>query len=242
MRRKAILIIHGFAGGTYDQEFLANKLELIEDFDVFSFTLPGHDKFSAKGIKESDWIEAAESHVEELIKNGYDNIYLIGHSMGGVISCYLAGKYKEIQKLVLAAPAFECIASKDGKIDVIKSLKQSKKIVKRVGGLKGVLTRFIKFPISIVKEFQKLITDYQKAPTSINVPILIIHGMNDDMVPYESSIKVFNEIPHTNKKLVISKSLIHNVFNSDNKLEISKIVIEFLKSDKTYNNEIINIK
>ena len=42
-RRKAILIIHGFAGGTYDQEYLANFLELDRGFDVYTFTLPGHN-------------------------------------------------------------------------------------------------------------------------------------------------------------------------------------------------------
>ena len=30
--RRAILIIHGFAGGTYDQEYLANYLELERKF------------------------------------------------------------------------------------------------------------------------------------------------------------------------------------------------------------------
>ena len=37
--KKAVLIIHGFAGGTYDQEDLANYLELNRIFDVYQFTL-----------------------------------------------------------------------------------------------------------------------------------------------------------------------------------------------------------
>ena len=49
--RKAILIIHGFAGGTYDQEYLANELELQSHFDVFTFTLPGHDNNGFSKIK-----------------------------------------------------------------------------------------------------------------------------------------------------------------------------------------------
>ena len=46
--RKAVLIIHGFAGGTYDQEFLANFLELNSGLDVYTFTLPGHDVKSSE--------------------------------------------------------------------------------------------------------------------------------------------------------------------------------------------------
>ena len=34
-RRKAVLIIHGLAGGTYDEEPLANYLELNRKLDVF---------------------------------------------------------------------------------------------------------------------------------------------------------------------------------------------------------------
>ena len=41
--KKAILVVHGFAGGVYDQEYLTHRLELIDNYDVFTFTLPGHD-------------------------------------------------------------------------------------------------------------------------------------------------------------------------------------------------------
>ena len=42
--RKAIILIHGFAGGNYDYGSLNNDLELYSNFDVFTFTLPGHEK------------------------------------------------------------------------------------------------------------------------------------------------------------------------------------------------------
>ena len=41
--RKAILIIHGFAGGPYDEEDLANHLELNRNFDVFQFYSVCHE-------------------------------------------------------------------------------------------------------------------------------------------------------------------------------------------------------
>ena len=48
MFRKAILIIHGFGGGVYDEEYLSTNLEFIKNYDVFTFTLPGHDGFPAE--------------------------------------------------------------------------------------------------------------------------------------------------------------------------------------------------
>ena len=49
--RKAVLIIHGYAGGTYDLENLSNYLERRCSLDVYSFTLPGHTKLSLKTTK-----------------------------------------------------------------------------------------------------------------------------------------------------------------------------------------------
>ena len=40
MLRKAILVIHGFGGGVYDEEYLTNRLELIKNYDVYTFTQP----------------------------------------------------------------------------------------------------------------------------------------------------------------------------------------------------------
>ena len=97
--RKAILIIHGFAGGTYDEEDLAFHLELNRSFDVYQFTLPGHNKNLSK-VKYQEWIKASESKIEWLINKGYNNIYLIGHSMGGVIATYLSTKYRQVKKLL----------------------------------------------------------------------------------------------------------------------------------------------
>ena len=92
--RKAILVIHGFAGGVYDQEYLTHRLELISNYDVYTFTLPGHDGDFKHKITYKDWIKKVDHEMEFLINNGYSTIYVIGHSMGGVLASYAASKYK----------------------------------------------------------------------------------------------------------------------------------------------------
>jgi carboxylesterase len=107
LRKKAILLIHGFAGGAYDYGNLPNDLEFVNNYKVFTYTLPGHDKAIINKVTKDDWIKMSEMQIEKIIKHGYKEIYVIGHSMGGVIAAYLASKYKEVKKLVLAAPAFQ---------------------------------------------------------------------------------------------------------------------------------------
>lgn len=239
--RKAILIIHGFAGGMYDQENLRNSLELVKKFDVYSFTLPGHDKYVVKGVTKDDWIKSSEEHIEALIKHGYKDIYLIGHSMGGIICSYLSTKYSQVKKLILLAPAYQFMSSKNGKINIFSSLKQVPTVIKRFSGIDELISRIIKFPIKTVKELEKMIVSYQNIPEKINIPTLIIHGTKDDMVPYKSSEDVFKKINSKSKKLIIVKGLSHNVMKDKYQKELIDIITIFLKKKNKKEDKIIII-
>lgn len=226
--RKAILIIHGFAGGTYDEEELANYLELNRNFDVFQFTLPGHEKNLSK-VKYNEWINTCEKQVEWLIKNGYNKIYLIGHSMGGVIATYLASKYKEIKKLVLAAPAFHYLNVTKDELNVGKSLQIAPKIIKDYGG-DEVIARMLKFNISVIKEFMNLVKDYYDYPKYVTCKVLILQGNKDNLVPVTSSEYVYETIKSKDKELVILDGETHDIFRGNKKEEIFKLVENFLRS------------
>ena len=159
MLKKAVLIIHGFAGGTFDEEPLANHLELNYDFDVFTFTLPGHESVNRIKNKYNDWIEASEKQIEFLIEHDYKTIYVIGHSMGGVIATYLATKYQQIKKLVLVAPAFKYFYDKDDKL--LNVIKTGKLLLKDYG-YETIAGRIVKASLSSVKEFMILFKTYNR--------------------------------------------------------------------------------
>ena len=67
--RKAILLIHGFVGGIYDYDDLPNLLEVKRNFDVYTFTLPGHEKHIVKDVKYEEWIKAADNQIKFLIEH-----------------------------------------------------------------------------------------------------------------------------------------------------------------------------
>ena len=225
--RKAILIIHGFAGGTYDQENLANYLQLNRSFDVYQFTLPGHNKNLSK-VKYQEWIKESENKIEWLIENGYNNIYLIGHSMGGVIASHLATKYRQIKKLVLAAPAFHYLNVENDDLNIKESLKVAPKVIEDYGS-DEVVARFLKLDISAIKEFMLLVKKYYHAPKDVICPVLILYGTDDHLVPSTSSEYVYKELNQNIKKLVYIKGATHDVFRDDKKQQIFEIVEKFLK-------------
>lgn len=225
--RKAVLMIHGFAGGTYDHENLANYLQLNKNFDIFQFTLPGHDRNLSK-VTYQQWIDKSEEQVEWLIKQGYNKIYLIGHSMGGVIATYLASKYKEVKKLVLAAPAFHYLNVIKDDLNITESIKITPKIIKMYGK-DEIVGRLLKLYPNAVVEFMKLIKEYYDYPKDITCPTLLIHGKDDNLVPISSSEYVYESIKSNIKKLVLVESATHDIFKSEKTERINEIIEKFLK-------------
>lgn len=232
--RKAVLIIHGFAGGVYDLEYLATTLELNPRLDVYTFTLPGHTGENTKKITKEDWIEKCEDKLEFLIKNGYKNVYLIGHSMGGVLASYLASKYPEVKKLVLAAPAFKVNGHETGKWDISKVIKEVPKIIEQYS-FKYVKDRMTKVPVNFYSEFLELTANLQDVPEKITQPTLLIWGKEDKIVPPETSKDLLEKLKTDKKKLIIFTKATHAIFSEDKKVEATDYIEKFFKSTNALN-------
>ena len=227
--RKAILLIHGFAGGSYDYNTLANDLELYSDFDVFTFTLPGHDKTRITNVTKEDWINSAEKQVDKLIKNGYKRIYVIGHSMGGVIACHVAKKYPQVKKLILASPAFRYFTFKDDKLDILASLKQTPSLFKDYKP-DDVLSRILKLPIHTTMEFMNLVKEHSNDVKDIYCPILLLWGTHDKIVPIDSIMHVYNKAKSDSITLYEIENVTHDTFRNERYDEVLEIITKFLRN------------
>lgn len=227
--RKAVLIIHGFAGGTYDEEALFFKLQRNLEFDVYNFTLPGHMTNLSVDVKYVDWIKAVDKKIEYLNNVGYKKIYVIGHSMGGVLATHAAVNYSSVKKVVLVAPAFEFL-SLENENSFLKIVKNGPDIIKTYH-MKEVFSRFLKVSLSQFKEFEKLIDISRDNPKKINVPTLVVQGLSDQLVPYESSEKIFEDMT-CDKWLLELDGVTHDVFYGVKVDKICEEINKFLKSRK----------
>lgn len=223
--KKALVIIHGLAGNPSEHIGIMNYFS--EKYDVYTYYLPGHEKGFLNHPKKEDWIKASEEIIEVLRKK-HEEIYIVGHSMGGVIASYLASKYPEIKKLVLEAPAFSYNPN--------PGLKWFKYYDK-----KFFLTITKRFFVSVIKEFKELVNEYKDTIKKVKIPVLIIQGQDDIMVPYQSSINVYNKIKDKDKYLVLIKDLTHSLFYDDKYEEMLKMIEDFLIHD-SFDSEFYNEK
>ena len=225
MKHVAVLVIHGIAGGTYDEERFAFDCELVRKYDVFQFTLPGHNVKSIRHSTCDEWINASEEKLLYLINHGYHKIYLVGHSMGGVIATYLASKYKEVKKLVLVAPSFSHIEKEEGSI--IGAILKSPKLLKAYS-LDEIETRITKLPVRAINEFLKLVDTYQNAYNEVDIPVMILHGSKDQLVPIKSTREIFKKLKNKHKVYVTVRNYYHDIFHGVKVARIDHEIVTFL--------------
>lgn len=102
-KNKTIFIIHGFTADFDNLSIITEHFK--KDFNVYSINLPAHGK--SKTNKNLNDIYAYCDVVVDFIKNKkLKNIYLVGHSMGGLIAALIYQRIKDqIDKVLLIAPA-----------------------------------------------------------------------------------------------------------------------------------------
>ena len=99
----AVLIIHGYTGAPFEMSYLAERLNKA-GFTVSVPRLPGHGT-NGRDFLESGWKDWLRACVDAYLnlKAHYKTVYIIGLSMGGVLTILLAAKFKP-EKITLAAP------------------------------------------------------------------------------------------------------------------------------------------
>ena len=102
----ACLLIHGYMGTPFEVEPLAGPLDDL-GFVTRLLTLPGHnsslEEFRASGFRE--WAARAEAEYDALADE-YDEIIVLGFSLGGALALRLAETRSPKAVVTLAAPVF----------------------------------------------------------------------------------------------------------------------------------------
>ncbi|MED4603992.1 alpha/beta fold hydrolase [Paenibacillus validus] len=194
---RACLLLHGFTGGPYEVQPLADYLQGY-GYDCHVPTLPGHDP-ELLGLAAStwqDWLDAAADEARRLSRH-YASVDLIGFSMGGLISAYLANRFP-IRRLVLLSAAAIYISPVRFMRDLVDRMRthdwEHWQRVKRV-------------PLPAAVQFMKLARFAKRHELNrISVPTLIIQGRQDQIVHPRSARYIYNRIQGEKELLYVPKS------------------------------------
>lgn len=123
----AVLCLHGYAG--YPGELIRPGIDLYDaGLDVYCVRYPGHGTSGAdfQASTREDWIGTAYDACKDLCSR-YQEVSLVGHSMGGAVAVLLAGAFG-IKRMVLLSPALILPAMSMWKLRLAKLLKGGKPI------------------------------------------------------------------------------------------------------------------
>ncbi|WP_219884515.1 YqiA/YcfP family alpha/beta fold hydrolase [Merismopedia glauca] len=127
--------------------------------------------------------------VANLLPSKTDSVTLIGSSLGGLTAAILAQDYLQIDRLILLAPAFNFLSHWLPKLGDEKLDRwQSEKYL-------PVYHSYEQKHLPLNYNFINDARQYEKLPFSRSLPTLIIHGINDETIPINSSREFANTRP-----------------------------------------------
>lgn len=192
---RALLCFHGLLSSKADFDKILPRIAGLYDY-IACYDLPGHGyntlKFNTANIKR--FVLDMYDH----LSNTYEEIDVIGYSMGGIIACYLQS-VRRVRRLVLLAPSYRYLNLKN--YHFVKERSKQPNI-------SNVLPKKNYFHIF---RFAKIISDLSDDFHLIYPETLILWGKDDYLVKEESGHLLFQMVRNKNKRLFLLEG--HNHYN-----------------------------
>ena len=224
-----VVFFHGFMS-----DMIGKKPILIQKFcdkkklNFLKFEYSGHGKSSGKFINGniSKWTNEAKQLIKSKIKKD-KKLFFIGSSMGSWIALNLFPYFKKQIK------GFIGISSAPEFLEELMWKKFNKKIKKTIMDKKIYHLEQGEFTYPLTKQ---LILDGRKNKVlnnkiNLKIPIVLLHGTNDKVVPLNFSRKILKICKKSKKKLIVVKNGDHSL---SKKNDLKKIYNELNHMTKDY--------
>lgn len=215
---KLAILVHGYGGNCHQMEPYA-KIFATRNYDILAIDLRCHGK------SEGDDITMGENESKDLMlwvnkmleRNPQYKIILFGISMGATSICLACGNQLP-QNVVLA---IEDCGFSNAYNQLAHVYFKSKMAIKPIFKIFYSYTKR-------TKNFDLKKVDGVKALQKCKIPMLFIHGENDDFVPTENLKTLSSQLPETRKETYIAPNSAHVQSYLNNPKSYTKVVENFL--------------
>ena len=191
-----MIVAHGYTSSKWDEWYMKPVANILarNNFNVAVFDMRAHGESDGEettlGYREVDDIGVIINYLK---KRGLANrLGIIGYSMGGAVALMSLARYEELKAGVADSPYIDIRAS-------------GKRWINRVGApLRYILLAsyplIMRLTASRTGASPEKLVMYQYAQ-SINKPLLIIGGQQDDLVAIDEIKKFYDEVRKVNKNV-----------------------------------------
>lgn len=254
-----IIINHGFAEHLGRYDYVSKRL-VEAGYNVLRYDLRGHGQSKGpKGHIDSyeKFIEDADAMLAlmQISNPGLEN-YMMGHSMGGLITTLHGLRYptkvkgqilsgaangKLPEASTLKAKALALLSKVSPKVQIKNPVEEA------ICSDPLVVSNYLKDPlvlksasINFYNEFLNKATDEVLLDLdNYNLPVLILHGAEDKIVPKEISENFYKTARSEDKRLIVYPELFHEILNEGEKTDIMDTIIQWLDAGQMTSDQSI---
>lgn len=242
-----VAIVHGIAEHSGRYRHVGNYLAM-RGYTVHAFDLRGHGQSPGKRILFHHIDEHSEDVGEFLqwvqSQKGEEPLFLVGHSMGGLVVTYhVLTASPALRGVILSAPALKLNEVSPALVAVARVLA---KVLPTTPVQQLDFTAISRDPVVVAENqndplvyhggipaatglaFQNAVTYVQQHLAEFCLPLLLLHGTADRMVMPEASQLLYAQAASTDKTLRQYDGLYHEVFNEPEQAEILAEVVAWL--------------
>ncbi len=228
-----VLLIHGFTGLPVEL-FLLGEFLNRKGFTVLCMRLAGHgtDENDLMRTTKDDWFNSVLDGLA-ILRGACEKIFVVGHSMGGLLTLKLSSE-RDVSKIVtLAAPIFidDGLGLRNlpprefcGNACIVQPRKKLNDVPQAANEV------YKKTPLVSVHELLDLIADVKKLLPKVIAPILIMHGEDDHTAQPRSARFIMDNVGSTVKKIITVPNGGHLLPLDENREFVFEEVLDFIRS------------
>lgn len=242
--KAAVLIAHGINEHSGRYMNVVNHLVPL-GYGVYGYDHIGHGKSEGERVfvrKFEDYTETLNIYLQKVkVEQSDKPVFLIGHSMGGMISCYfLLDHSEEFRGAIMSGPVItipensknlpvpvgKVLSKLIPKVRIMKidanGISRDPKVVKAF--LDDPLVFKGRTPLQSMLEMLNGMIRINQEMEKISLPLFILHGSEDPIISPEGSNDLFHRAGSEDKTLKIYEGLFHEPFNEpEHKMVLSDV-------------------
>lgn len=228
-KNATIIFTHGLAEYSKSYIEIANFFK-DNGFNVITFDIQGHGKSHGK----RGYIKSYNDYINDLheivlyAKRNTEKVFLVGHSMGGVITNIYVSRHNNVTGVVISSSPTDYLDRIKSFRYVPKVLINNKKLKTSFNDPKLSGEKYVKdaFDLDFVyvrittEVLIKGIKEFKENANKLITPALYLYSKKDVMVNYENGSKGLSMISSKDKELILYENSNHNIFNDVEKEKI----------------------
>jgi carboxylesterase len=232
------LLIHGFTGAPKEMRWMGEYLAE-QGFNVLGVRLAGHATRSEDMIRAryTDWTASVEDGYN-LLRGASEHIFLMGLSMGGVLSLLMSTRLPVRGVMTMSTP-YAMPPGRDYPVWWFRLLSLIVPYQPKTKGEPGsgwfdktAWVDHISYPQNPIRsaaELKLLLAEMRAALPKVDVPALLVHSRDDTYVPAESMQLIYDQLGTYDKQMLWLTGSGHVIPREPPRIQAFQAATEFIR-------------